>query len=96
VPFTGSVLLCWTDDRGQEHYGRGRCVDLSESGCALELMEPVPLRTNISMRLPEMDISTFASVRHVTRKGSKYSVGLEFSQPVRIPTKDTGLAEALS
>jgi len=91
---SGSLLLCWTDDRGREHYGRGRCIDLSENGCAVELVEPIPLRTNIAMRLPELDISSFASVRHVTRKGSKYHVGLEFPQPVRIPIRDAELAEA--
>jgi hypothetical protein len=91
----GSILLCWSDDRGHEHYGRGRCMDLSENGCAVELMEPIPLRTNIAMRLPELDISSFASVRHVTRKGSKYQVGLEFPQPVRIPVKDAELEEVL-
>ena len=91
---SGSILLCWTDDRGHEHYGRGRCMDLSENGCAVELMEPIPLRTNISMRLPELDISSFASVRHVTRKGSKYHVGLEFPQAVRIPVRDAELVEA--
>jgi len=91
---TSSILLCWSDDRGREHYGRGRCLDLSEHGCAVELIEPIPLRTNISMRLPELDISSFASVRHVTRKGSKYHVGLEFPQAVRIPVRDAELMEA--
>ena len=85
---TSSILLCWSDDRGREHYGRGRCLDLSELGCAAELIEPIPLRTNVSIRLPELDISSFASVRHVTRKGSKYLVGLEFPQPIRIPVKE--------
>ena len=88
VAYSGSVILCWTDDHGHEHYGRGRCLDLSENGCALELMEPIPLRTNVSMRLPETEISSFASVRHVTRKGSKYIAGLEFPQAIRIPLKD--------
>jgi c-di-GMP-binding flagellar brake protein YcgR len=95
TPVSATVLLCWTDERGHEHYGRGRCLDLSESGCAVELMEGIPLRTNISMRFPESDVSTFASVRHVTRKGSKFHVGLEFPQPVRIPIKETELAEAI-
>jgi len=96
TPFAGSVLICWTDDHGREHYGRGRCLDLSESGCGVELMEPVPLRTNISLRLPDLDVSTFASVRHVTRKGSKYIVGLEFPQLVRIPARNTELEEVVS
>ena len=95
IQVAASVLLCWTDERGREHYGRGRCLDLSDGGCAVELLEPIPLRTNISMRFPELEISTFASVRHVTRKGSKYKVGLEFPQPVRIPIKETELAEAV-
>ena len=85
---TSSILLCWSDDRGREHYGRGRCLDLSEHGCAAELMEPIPLRTNISIRLPELDISSFASVRHVTHKGSKFHVGLEFPPPLRFPVND--------
>ena len=93
---SGSILLCWTDDHGHEHYGRGRCLDVSESGCAAELMESIPVRANVSMRMPELDISSFASVRHVTRKGSKFHVGLEFSQLVRIPVKEAELEEILS
>jgi hypothetical protein len=91
TPFAGAVTFCWTDDRGKEHYGRGRCVDLSENGCAVEVMESIPARTNVAMRIPELDLSTFASVRHVTRTGSKCTIGLEFPQPVRISTNDHGL-----
>jgi len=34
-------------------------------------------------------------VRHVTRKGMKYIVGLEFGQPVRLPLADGKLVEEL-
>jgi hypothetical protein len=89
----GPVILCWTDERGQDNYGSGRCVNITESGCSIELPDALPLRANVSLRLPELDISAFASVRHVTRKGMKFHIGLEFSQPVRLPLADGELAE---
>jgi hypothetical protein len=93
IAFKGPVILCWTDERGRDNYGNGRCVNISERGCSIELPDSLPLRANISLRLPELDISAFASVRHVTRKGMKFHIGLEFSQPVRLPLLDGELAE---
>jgi len=83
--FKGAVILCWTDDRGQDHYRNGRCTNIGERGCSIELTESLPLRALISLRIPELDVASFASVRHVTRKGMKINIGLEFGQPVRLP-----------
>lgn len=84
IALKGGVFVCWTDERGRDNYGNGRCVDISERGCAIELMESIPARTNISVRFPDLNLSVFASVRHVTRKGMKFNVGLEFSQAVSL------------
>lgn len=94
TPYKGSVILGWTDDRGRDNYGSGRCVDISERGCSIELPESLPLRAIVSLRFPDLDVSAFASVRHVTRKGMKFRVGLEFGQPVRLRLGDAELAEA--
>ena len=93
--FKGTVVLCWTDDRGKDNYASGRCADISERGCSIELQEPLHVRVNVSLRIPDLDVSAFASVRHVTRKGMKYVIGLEFGQPVRLPLADGTLVEEL-
>jgi|SRR6476620_10313319 hypothetical protein len=93
IALKGAVTLCWSDDRGRDHYRSGRCIDISEHGCAIEMEESLPLRSNVSLRIPSLDVSAFASVRHVTRKGMRFHIGLEFGQPVRLPLKDTELAE---
>jgi|KBSMisStaDraftv2_1062788.scaffolds.fasta_scaffold95873_2 hypothetical protein len=93
--FKGAVVLCWTDDRGRDNYASGRCADISERGCSIELTDSLPVRANVSLRIPDLDVSAFASVRHVTRKGMKYIVGLEFGQPVRLPLADGKLVEEL-
>jgi hypothetical protein len=95
IAFKGSVILCWTDDRGQDHYRNGRCTNISERGCSIELRDPLPVRAIISLRIPELDLSAFATVRHVTRKGMKVNIGLEFGQPVRLPLADGELVEEL-
>jgi hypothetical protein len=85
IPFKGAVILCWTDDRGKDNYASGRCADISERGCSIQLTESLPLRVNVSLRIPDLNLSAFGSVRHVTRKGMKYNIGLEFGQPVQLP-----------
>ncbi|MBZ5632663.1 MAG: PilZ domain-containing protein [Acidobacteriia bacterium] len=93
--FAGAVILCWTDDRGRDHYGSGRCMNISETGCSIELTESVPVRANVSLRVPDLDLSAFASVRHVTRKGMKFNIGLEFGQPVRLRLADAESAATI-
>ena len=71
-------------------------MDISEHGCSIELPDSLPLRVIVSLRFPDLDVSAFASVRHVTRKGMKFNIGLEFGQPVRLPAEDAELAGASS
>lgn len=77
------ALLCWTDEHGKEKYARGKCVNISEFGCCLELTELVPLRTRTSLRIAKLGLSAAASVRYVVRRGMKFVVGMEFNQPFR-------------
>jgi hypothetical protein len=95
TPFKGAVILCWTDDRGRDNYGGGRCTNISAHGCSIESKEAVPLRTIVSLRIPDLDVSAFASVRHVVQKGMKFNIGLEFGQPVALPFTNGELAEKL-
>ncbi len=67
----------------------------ASAAASIELRDPLPVRAIISLRIPELDLSAFATVRHVTRKGMKVNIGLEFGQPVRLPLADGELVVEL-
>lgn len=49
----------------------------------LQVTEPIPLRSRVSMRADRINLAGSATVRHVARRGSKYIVGLNLSQALR-------------
>lgn len=79
IPYIGPVMVSW-DERGETRYARGKCIDVSEGGLRLELPVAVPPGTGISLRAERMSISGSARVRHMTRYGGKYLVGVELGQ----------------
>lgn len=58
----------------------------------MECPEPVPLRSYIVMRADRIGLSSNASVRHCTRFGGKYILGLEFSGPVKFKNAEIAAA----
>ncbi len=83
VVLPGMVRLTWQDANGCQKFTRGRCLDLSASGIRVEVPEPIPLRSYVTVKLENVDLTSSASVRHVGRLAGKYWVGLEFSCPLR-------------
>lgn len=77
------ILLGWTDSQGHLHQVRGKCLDISEFGLQIESMEPVAVRTYVLVKSRKLGIDGSASVRHCTRKGIRYRLGLEFSGGLR-------------
>jgi hypothetical protein len=82
ILFGDAVLICWEDEHGETMYARARCVNISASGICLELFEPVPTRTYVTLRVERGNICGMASVRYCKRVNSKFKVGLEFSTPI--------------
>ena len=80
IPYFGRVRISWEDSQGRSRYAAGRCLDISEDGLRVELSEPIPLRSNISVQAEQVKLSGSAIVKHVARQGSKYWLGLELSQ----------------
>lgn len=93
VPLPGVVRVSWQDSGGNPRFANGRCIDLSASGMRLEMPEPVPLRSYVSVSAPKLGIVSNASVRHCARSGGKCVVGLEFSSALNV--KDPRLPEDL-
>ena len=67
-------------------------MDVCENGLRLELPVPIPPRAEISLNAERIKMSGSARVRHATRRGSKYVIGVELSQTV----KSTAFAAALA
>lgn len=83
IPFAGPVRICWEETHGPPKYALGKCLEVSESGMRIEVPEPIPPRSKISMRADAINFHGSATVKHVARRGSKYVVGLELSHALR-------------
>jgi len=97
MPYTGRVRLAW-DESGAPRYAQGKCIDLSAGGLRVEAPVAIPVQSRISLRIEELNLSASALLKHVSRRGSKYMLGLELSQTlheralaaiVRAPVQDT-------
>ncbi|HTW65934.1 MAG TPA: PilZ domain-containing protein [Bryobacteraceae bacterium] len=73
------VQIVWKDRQGVDKYIQGRIVDVSESGMRVEVAEPFERQTYVTLQSLGLGLHGTASVRSCTRKGTKYTVGLEFS-----------------
>jgi hypothetical protein len=78
-----TVMVLWEDAAGREKFANARSFDISETGLCVELPEGVPLRSFVTLRADHFGIQGRAQVRHCSRKGVKYLIGLEFSAGLR-------------
>jgi len=74
----GSLQVSWLDTTGKMKTTRTRALNVSEEGIALELPEPaMPLR--VRFQSERFNMKGLGIVRYCRRAGSKYVVGLEFT-----------------
>ena len=83
ILYNGPVRISWEDERGEIMYAAGKCVDISEAGLRIEVSEPVPMRTYVTLRADRINISGTAVVKHIARRSTRYILGLELSQQMR-------------
>jgi len=77
------VFVAWTDEHGVDRYVKGKCVEISETGVRLELQQPIPYLSYVTLRLEGAGLAASARVRHVSRRGLSAVVGLELRESVR-------------
>jgi hypothetical protein len=82
VPYIGPVRVGWSVG-GEIRYASAKCIDVSGGGLRLEVPVPVPLLTGISLNADRINVSGSARVRHMTRYGAKYLIGVELSQALQ-------------
>ena len=76
VPQQGKVRISWVHTDGLPRFAQARCFDVSQGGVRIEVPEPPPLRSNMMLHSEQMKLAGPAIVKHVTRQGTRYTVGL--------------------
>jgi hypothetical protein len=79
IPYAGPIRISWDEPSGPR-FAMGKCIELSESGIRVEVPVNVAVRTSLTLNAERIKLAGSASVRHVTRHGAKYILGLELSQ----------------
>lgn len=76
--FHSFVTLTWRDAHGNK-MARGRCMDFSESGIAIETCEAIKKNSDVYIWSDQYGSMGRGSVRHCTPRALKFVVGLEFT-----------------
>jgi hypothetical protein len=77
------VLISWRDSIGLRQSDDGFCRDVSDGGVALDLPFPLKVRTRLNLRVSEANLSGMGVVRHCTKVGLRFVVGVEFDRLTR-------------
>ncbi|MBK9168343.1 MAG: PilZ domain-containing protein [Bryobacterales bacterium] len=77
------IRLCWLDQDGMTRMALAPAINLSESGMAVELPEPVLTGTKVRLHADRERLWGRASVRHCRPQSGRYMVGLQFEEGMR-------------
>ncbi len=76
--------MSWQDRSGQPKYSLARTIDVSKDGIAVELAEPVEIRSFVQLQCENLKLTGPAAVRNCDRRYGKYRVGLEFTGGLKL------------
>jgi len=79
IPFLGGVHISWEDARGGPKQTQARCLDVSEEGLRIEVPEPIPVQSRVSLRADRINFHGSGTVKYIARRGAKYILGLNLS-----------------
>jgi hypothetical protein len=76
--FDCALEVSWKDANANSRTIAVRAIDLSDSGIRVESTERIELHTEVFVRAERYGLTGSTAVRHCSRRGSKYVLGLEF------------------
>jgi hypothetical protein len=76
------VTLSWEDAEGHTCSMRVRGLDMSRLGARVESSEPMAPGTFVFLQAPELKLMGGAVVKHCSRRGFNYRIGVEFRNPL--------------
>ena len=75
-------VRCWVKIAALGKNLWARTLEVSGSGVTVEALSPIPAGTDVSMQSKQVHVLIgAASVRHCTKQGWKYRIGLELKHP---------------
>ena len=80
---TPAVKIMWCDVSGADKYANATAIDVSPQGMRLKVPEPLRIQSSVTLCSEKLKLHGEASVRHCSRFGTSYSIGLEFMRGVR-------------
>ena len=88
VRFHAPFRLFWVERMSQMKYAKAVSEDVSERGLSLETSQSIPVGTRLALRAETGELFGGAKVRHSTRRGSRYVVGIEFGYSLLDAARD--------
>jgi len=83
TPCNLPATITWTEEGNRDRYILGTCVEISTTGLRIELPQPIPYLTYVTLRIEGLALAVSGRVRHSRASGLKCTTGLELSQPIR-------------
>ncbi|HWQ56490.1 MAG TPA: PilZ domain-containing protein [Bryobacteraceae bacterium] len=76
-PLRSTFDLQWRDSEGRDRALKAAAVDMSDRGLALKADRPLEVGSLVNVRGEDYKLAGAGWVRHCTRRGRSYLVGLE-------------------
>ena len=92
---SGILQVYYLDASGKMKVARTRALNVSEGGIAFELPEAVHPMSMIRFQSEKYKLFGSGAVRHCRRVGSKFVVGLEFTEGLRWTPPDGDVQEPI-
>jgi len=80
---TPAVKMMWCDAYGADKFANATALDISPLGMRLKVPEALRVQSSVTLRSERLNLHGQASVRHCSRFGTSYSIGVEFVRGVR-------------
>lgn len=80
VRVSSRIAMSWRDAEHKEHSSDTRCLNMGGRGALVLSNEPFSVGTTVYIFVKVLMRSGSATVRHCTARGSKFLVGLEFTE----------------
>ena len=80
VRVSSRIVMSWRDAEYKERCLDTRCLNMGRRGALVLSNEPFPVGTTVYISVKVLMRSGSATVRHCTARGSKYLIGLEFTE----------------
>jgi len=77
--FDCSLEISWKDSQGNSRTITAQAIDVSNSGIRVEASEAIEMHTEVYVRAERYGLTGSTAIRHCSRRGSKYVLGLEFN-----------------